>query len=85
LKPAPARLTYEGRERLDLPIGPIDADRLSVQHEVYGGVRETRVWIASDPELRGVMVRYEGPWETRYRLRRLDRWAYWSDPPPPEK
>jgi len=85
LRPARATVTFEARETLELEIGATDADRLLVRHEAIGGTGETRIWIASDPALRRIMVRYSGPWGTEFQLRRLGRWAYWTDAPPPEK
>ena len=47
-----------------------------------GGVTRSDYWFASDPSLRHVMVRYEGPYGVRYTLKELAWWAYWEQGTP---
>jgi len=82
LRPEPATITYVGRERIELPIGTIDAHHLVVGHAEFGGSTESHYWMAADPALLHVMVRHEGPYAVRYELKDLGWWAYWSDPEP---
>lgn len=81
-RPAPARVRYVGLEQLDLPYGAVAAHHLQVTHDEIGGTTTSDYWFAADPALRHVMVQHEGPWGVRYRLARLDWWAYWSEPRP---
>lgn len=72
-----AWIEYVGRERLELPIGAVEAEHLRVLTE--GGV-EHEYWFAAEggrPWLH-VMVQYEGPEGVRYRLRSMERSAYWE-------
>ena len=43
-------------------------------------------WFAAPSSQNGdmlnVMVKYEGPHGVKYELKRLDWWAYWSEPKP---
>jgi len=82
LEPAPATIEYVGLERLDLPIGTIDAHHLRVRHELMGGASESNYWMAADPDLLHVMVRHDGPYDVRYELKDLGWWAYWADDEP---
>ncbi|MHC5022709.1 MAG: hypothetical protein ACYTGG_02190 [Planctomycetota bacterium] len=77
-----ATVTYAGRETVEVPYGEVDAHHLRVAHDSIGGVEHTDYWFAAAPSLRHVLVQYEGPWGVKYRLKRLDWWAYWSDPRP---
>lgn len=80
---AEAQVHYEGRVTLDVPYGQVDAHHLRVTHEPMGGVSESHYWFAAEREaMRHVLVQYRGPYGVSYRLKRLDWWAYWSDPKP---
>ncbi|MCZ6837248.1 MAG: hypothetical protein O7G85_15845 [Planctomycetota bacterium] len=80
--PAPARVRYVSLESISLPYGDLEAHHLVVEHETDGKSSQSEYWFASDPGMRHVMVKYEGPYGLRYELKRLDWWAYWSDPKP---
>ncbi len=82
LTPEPARVTYAGRETIEVPLGAIETHRLRVRHAEDGGATESHYWFAADPEMQHVMVQYTGPYNVTWRLKRFDRWAYWSDPRP---
>lgn len=74
----PRRVRTVGRSTQELPIGRVDADGFEVLDE-HGAVLE-RFWFASDetaPMLRA-MVRYEGPNGVTYRLKSIERTAYWK-------
>jgi len=84
-KPRPHRITYAGRQNLDLPIGQVDAHRL----DLLAGSAPTSTdapgpvasyWFAADgsaPMLRA-LVRYEGPNGAILRLKSHRRHAYWE-------
>ena len=82
VSPSRAQVTYVGVEELTLPYGVVAAHHLRVEHAAVGGVESTDLWFAASASDRHVMVQYEGPWGVRMRLKRLDWWAYWSDPRP---
>lgn len=82
LAPQPATLRRVGREPVACGLGMVETDHLVVEHASVDGCTESHYWFAVDPALRRVMVRHTGPWGTEYVLRRIDWWAYWSDPKP---
>lgn len=66
-----------GMESLDLPIGKVDSYHLKLTLAPTGS---EHYWFAADasaPWLH-VMVQYEGPGGTTYKLRSLERRAYWK-------
>jgi hypothetical protein len=76
----PRRFTVRaaGRETLTLPVGEVLAERLELL-DAKGAVR-ARYWFATEtaaPWLRA-LVRYEGPSGVTYRLRSIERTAYWE-------
>lgn len=82
LAPRPATVRRVGREPVTCGLGVVEADHLVVEHAAVDGCTESHFWFAVDPALRRVLVRHTGPWGTEYVLRRIDWWAYWSDPRP---
>lgn len=77
LEPVAMSLRAGPRETLDLPCGAVDA--FGVELLAAGAVR-ARYWFAADgsaPWLHA-LVRYEGPGGTSYRLRSIERTAYWK-------
>ena len=82
LRLAPAIVRYIGRETINVPYGDLDTHHLRVEHAEMGGTTRSDYWFAADVNLRHVLARYEGPYGVRYRLKRLDWWAYWQDPRP---
>ncbi len=77
-----ARGEYVERTTVQVPYGAVDAHHLRVTHDPDGGRTTSDYWFAADPDLRHVMVRYEGPYGVRYELKRLAWWAYWAEPRP---
>lgn len=77
-KPAKATVEHVGRETIDVPYGEIEAHHLRVTHARHGGTTTSDYWFAADPDMRHVMVKYEGPFGVRYELKALDWWAYWD-------
>lgn len=75
-----ATITYEGREKLTVPIGAIWTHHLSLIMEGDDARQATHFWMAEDA--RHVMVKYTNPNGTSYRLKRLAWWAYWNEPQP---
>ena len=81
---APYDVTYVGRETLDLPIGAVEAHRLKVtprqRRTPPAGGEEAHYWFAADgsPPMLHVMVKYRGPFGTRYDLESHTRDVYWS-------
>jgi len=77
----PAVVNFRGTERLQLPIGEIEAYKIAVAvpRKAPAGLagRHWHYWFAADPKLRHVMVAYEGPDGITYRLKSLRREAYW--------
>ncbi|MBI5364290.1 MAG: hypothetical protein HZA53_14010 [Planctomycetes bacterium] len=72
------RVRGRGRSTQELPIGSVDADGYDV-FDAHGALVET-YWFAADekaPILRA-MVRYEGPNGVTYRLKSIERTAYWK-------
>lgn len=79
-EPVPAKVAYAGVETLDLPIGSVEAHRLTVTIGSGDNGSTATYWFAADgtaPMLH-VMVRYEGPGGQTYALRSLTRNAYWE-------
>ena len=75
-EPVACEVRYGARETLTLPVGKTDAHRLEL---VQGDSVVARYWMAADgnaPWLHA-LVRYEGPKGRTYRLRSLERTAYW--------
>lgn len=75
VEPTPATVSYTGRETLDLPIGPTPAHHVRVTGKAIGTLD---YWFAADPATQHAMVAFEGPGGQTYRLRRLQRDAYWE-------
>jgi hypothetical protein len=74
-EPVTMELVPRGPETLELPVGSVDAFRLDLVAE--GGERpRASFWFARD----GLhpLVRYEGPEGVTYRLRSVERTAYWE-------
>jgi hypothetical protein len=82
LRPAEAKVTYVGRETVQVPYGDVEAHHLRVDHAAAEGTTQSDYWFAADPAARHVMVRYAGPHGVEYRLKRLEWWAYWAEPRP---
>ncbi len=81
-RPEEALIEFIAIETLDVPYGSVETFHLRVTHQPIGSTDESHYWFATDSTMRHVLVQYEGPWEITYRLKRLDWWAYWSDPRP---
>ncbi|MCA9297073.1 MAG: hypothetical protein KC983_11160 [Phycisphaerales bacterium] len=79
--PARASVGYLGAETISVPFGTMRTHHLRVTHPHDGGKGFSDYWFAADDH-RHVLVQYEGPYSVTYRLKRLDWWAYWSDPRP---
>ena len=80
VEPVPYQIRYVGWETLDLPIGAVEAHHLEVSPVSGGNDPAMHYWFAADgtaPMLH-VMVQYEGPGGISYRLRSLERRAYWK-------
>ncbi len=74
--PVKHEVRYGGRETLELPVGTVDAHRLEL---ASGSGVVARYWFAADggaPWLHA-LVRYEGPGGVTFRLRSIERTAYW--------
>lgn len=65
---------YRGREVLDLPYGEVDAHHLVLW---LAPDWEEHFWFAADPALRHAMVQHTGGHGIMYRLKALERRAYW--------
>ena len=77
-EPVDRTVRYAGRSTQALPIGAVDAHALELL--APDGSVEARFWFAADaaaPTLRA-LVRYEGPQGITYRLKSLERTAYWK-------
>lgn len=78
--PGAGTIRYVGREALVLPVGTVDAHHL----RVTAGQQTHDYWFAARGEggagLAGlhIMVQYEGPGGLSYKLRGVDRRAYWE-------
>lgn len=81
-QPQEALIEFIAIETLDVPYGSVETFHLRVTHEPIGSTDESHYWFATDPAMRHVLVQYQGPWGITYRLKRLEWWAYWSDPRP---
>ncbi len=81
-RPVLATVTYVEDETLTIPYGTVNAHHLRVESSADGKTTQSDYWFAADAELLHVMVKYEGPGGVRYELKRLDWWAYWSEPRP---
>lgn len=81
-RPEEALIEFIAIETLEVPYGSVETFHLRMNHQPIGGSDETHYWFATDPAMRHVLVQYQGPWEITYRLKRLEWWAYWSDPRP---
>ena len=78
--PVDRTVRYAGKSAQDLPIGKVDAHELDLV--TPEGQIEARFWFAADasaPTLHA-LVRYEGPGGVTYRLKSLERTAYWKHP-----
>ena len=82
--PEEATVRLVGRESITVPYGTIDAHHLVVEHTEQGGTTSSEYWFAADEAMRHVLVKYQGPYGVKYELKRLDWWAYWSEPRPEE-
>ena len=74
-------VTYVGLEALDLPVGRVEAHHLRVAPTSprQGNPAEPyHYWFAADAGLRHVMVQYEGQDGITYKLRSVERRAYWK-------
>ncbi len=87
-EPTPMTVTYLGKETLDLPIGQVEAYHLGVapaqakQSEPPQPMHEYWFAVKGDdaPSAAGlhIMVRYKGPNGLTYKLREVERRAYWK-------
>ncbi|HVS12039.1 MAG TPA: hypothetical protein VMS76_19420 [Planctomycetota bacterium] len=82
-EPLRARVRYAGRETLELPYGTVDAHRLSIvpgRGQPSVGLPEIELWFAADASapLLHALVQYEDSHGTHYRLRSIERRAYWE-------
>ena len=71
-EPETVAIRVMGRETLELPVGKVDSYRLQVE--------DTSYWFAAEgsaPWLHA-LVQYEAPNGTTYRLKSLERTAYWE-------
>ncbi len=76
-EPVPMNVRAGPRETLDLPCGRIEAFRVDL---VAAGEERARFWFAAEegaPWLHA-LLRYEGPNGVTYRLRSIERTAYWE-------
>jgi len=73
-EPQAMELVPRGAETLELPVGSVEAFRLDLLAQ--GGEPRASFWFA----LEGLhpLVRYEGPEGITYRLRSIERTAYWE-------
>ncbi len=81
-RPEEATVRLVGRESITVPYGTIDAHHLVVEHAEQGGATRSDYWFAANEAMRHVLVKYQGPYGVKYELKRLDWWAYWSEPRP---
>jgi hypothetical protein len=63
-----------GEQTLMLPIGELDAHHLVLW---LAPDWEEHYWFATDPEMLHVLVQYQGAHGITYRLKQLERRAYW--------
>jgi hypothetical protein len=82
LTPASALLEFVDTVLITVPFGEVETYHVRVLHKPVQGTSESHYYFATDPQLRRVLVQYIGPFGVTYKLRRLERWAYWSDPKP---
>ena len=88
LKPDRATVHYIARETITVPYGSIETHHLRVEHARDGRTTQSDYWFAApapgsqNGDMLNVMVKYEGPHGVKYELKRLDWWAYWSEPKP---
>ncbi|MGI9013562.1 MAG: hypothetical protein ACR2GY_04850 [Phycisphaerales bacterium] len=82
LAAANATISDMGEEVINVPYGQVRTHHLRVDHEPVDGTTQSDFWFALDPGMRNVMVQYRGPFGVEYQLKRLQWWAYWSDPKP---
>jgi hypothetical protein len=78
LEPVEFRVEHRGRERLELPAGALEAEHLSAR--ATDGSAAYELWFAAEgaaPWLH-VLLQYEDHEGTRFRLRSLERTAYWE-------
>jgi hypothetical protein len=76
--PRDFRLAHRGRERVDVPLGAVEAHRIDL--ETPEGERVASYWLAAEgaaPWLHA-LVAYEGSGGVSYRLRSIERTAYWE-------
>jgi hypothetical protein len=77
-EPVEMVVEHLGTAEVELPYGKVKAHHLGVGRWSAGNMApEHQYWFAADPELRHVMVAYEGPDGITYRLKSLRREAYW--------
>lgn len=79
-EPIEAGAVYAGTETLDLPVGRVEAHRVTLMTFPESGRTDHVFWFATDgsaPWLHA-LVRYEGPRGRTYRLRSIERTAYWE-------
>lgn len=80
-EPELARVRYVARETLELPAGKLEAHHLALVPDATAKhLRGADYWFAADaraPWLH-VLLRYEGPSGARYRLKSIERVAYWK-------
>jgi hypothetical protein len=77
-RPDSATLRYLGKEDVTVPFGRLLTHHFRIEHAADGGVTQSDYWLAADPGLRHVAVRYRGPYGVEYRLKKLGWWAYWD-------
>lgn len=82
-EPMERRVRYDGPEVLELPIGTVLAQRLTLLGPSGGpgaDVVQATYWFAAEADAPWLhaLVRYEDPEGRAYRLRSLERSAYWE-------
>lgn len=86
-RPQAGTVKYVGFETLKLPVGQVDAHHVTFNYNLgvvlQGGEGKPPIhhyWFAAEQSAPWlcVMVRYEGPEGTSYKLREHRRWAYWK-------
>lgn len=81
-EPQPAHLIYSGKQTLELPIGTTEAHLIVLVGDKAGrGEASPRnYWFAADgkPPMLHALVQYKGADGTIYKLKSLERRAYWQ-------
>ena len=78
LHPANATVKFVGKETITVPYGEVVTYHIRVDHDCDGDVNQSDYWFSADPDMRRVLVKYEGTYNVRYELKQLAWWAYWD-------